>query len=85
VGGREIENYSLAVAVRYGRGERMITLRARGTDRIVKLLRATAKALEQGMMLLPVAVRSGEEPTEEGGRLLPWVELDLAPRPGSER
>ena len=76
VGKKNIANYALAIATRFGEGQRNITLRARGRY-CSAAFDAANKALNMGLPLSRGQSRWGQE-TAPGDKPVSWVEIDLA-------
>lgn len=82
VGNKSFEIYAHAIATRYGRGDKVIVVRALGTQ-IEKALDAANHAVKVlGLMLDQGGTRWGWHLVR--GRMISWLEITLVARPGSE-
>ncbi len=75
VGKKNIANYALAIATRFGEGQKNIVLRARGRF-CSAAFDAANKALNMGLPLSRGSARWGQE-TAPGDRPVSWVEIEL--------
>jgi DNA-binding protein Alba len=77
IGSKPVANYALAVATRFGKGERLVVLRARG-ELISKAVSAAHMAANMGFARRASEARIGQE-DGPGGKPVSFIEIELAP------
>ena len=77
IGAKPVANYALAVAARFGQGEEVVLLRARG-DLVAKAVSAANMAANMGFARRPTTARIGQENGPEG-KPVSFIEIELEP------
>lgn len=77
VGSKPVANYALAIATRFGQGEPLVVLRARG-ELVSKAVSAAQMAANMGLAQRPTVARIGQE-DGPGGKPVSFIEIELVP------
>lgn len=77
VGSKPVANYALAVAARFGLGEPVVVLRARG-ELVSKAVSAANMAANMGFARRVDTARIGQEDGPDG-KPVSFIEIELAP------